>query len=131
MTMQKRTINPWKWQEQRNYVQAVEVKDVSGTLYVSGQTAIDENGISSDADMRTQLSLAIANVERVILEAGYEIRHIVRLNIYTTSSAELFQNFDLFQTWVQKNQLQQASTVMEVKHLFETLLVELEVTAVK
>ncbi|HAL54883.1 MAG TPA: RidA family protein, partial [Sphingobacterium sp.] len=54
--MQKRTINPWKWQEQRNYVQAVEVKDVSGTLYVSGQTAIDENGISSDADMRTQLS---------------------------------------------------------------------------
>ncbi|MNK03984.1 putative endoribonuclease L-PSP [compost metagenome] len=129
--MQKRTINPWKWQEQRNYVQAVEVKDVSGTLYVSGQTAIDENGISSKADMRTQLSLAIANVERVILEAGYEICNIVRLNIYTTSSAELFQNFDLFQAWAQKNQLQQASTVMEVKHLFETLQVELEVTAVK
>ena len=129
--MQKRTINPWQWQEQRNYVQAVEVKDVSGTLYVSGQTAIDENGISSDADMRTQLIHAIANVERVILEAGYEIRNIVRLNIYTTSSAELFQNFDIFQEWAQKNQLQQASTVMEVKHLFETLQVELEVTVVR
>ena len=100
--MQKRTINPWKWQEQRNYVQAVEVKDVSGTLYVSGQTAIDENGISSDADMRTQLTLAIANVERVILEAGYEICNIVRLNIYTTSSAELFKNFDLFQACAQR-----------------------------
>ncbi|VXD04528.1 conserved hypothetical protein [Sphingobacterium multivorum] len=47
------------------------------------------------------------------------------------STAELFQNFDLFQAWAQKKQLQQASTVMEVKHLFETLLVELEVTAVK
>jgi len=129
--MQKRTINPWQWQQQRNYVQAVEVKDVSGTLYVSGQTAIDENGISSDADMRTQLIHAIANVERVILEAGYEIRNIVRLNIYTTSSAELFQNFDIFQEWAQKNQLQQASTVMEVKHLFETLQVELEATVVK
>jgi len=53
------------------------------------------------------------------------------ISYHLPSTAELFQNFDLFQAWAQKNQLQQASTVMEVKHLFETLLVELEVTAVK
>ena len=129
--MQKRVINPWKWQEQRSYVQAVDVEKVHGTLYISGQTAIDEDGVSSDADMRTQLKQAIANTERVILEAGYEIQNIVRLNIYTTASDELFANFDVFQEWARENNLQQASTVVEVARLFETLKVELEATVVK
>ncbi|WP_293925676.1 hypothetical protein [Sphingobacterium sp. UBA6320] len=31
----------------RNYVQAVEVKNVQSTLYVSGQIAIEDDGISS------------------------------------------------------------------------------------
>lgn len=84
--MEKRVINPWKWQDARSYVQAVEVKNVTGTLYVSGQTAIDPDGKSSDADMKTQLILAIENLEKVIDEAGYEPKNIVRLNIYTTSS---------------------------------------------
>lgn len=53
--MEKREINPWKWQDARNYVQAVEVKNPEATLYISGQTAIDSDGISSSADMRTQL----------------------------------------------------------------------------
>lgn len=46
--MEKREINPWKWQNERSYVQAVEVKNPEGTLYVSGQTAISSDGISSD-----------------------------------------------------------------------------------
>lgn len=57
--MEKRTINPWTWQKGRSYHQAVEVKNTEGTLYVSGQTAIDDEGVSSNADMKTQLELAI------------------------------------------------------------------------
>jgi len=57
--MEIKTINPWKWQDQRNYVQAVEVKQVNGTLYCAGQTAINADGLSSDADMETQLAQAI------------------------------------------------------------------------
>ena len=128
--MEKRTINPWQWQDARNYVQAVEVKNVLSTLYVSGQTAINDEGVSSNEGMRIQLLKTIENLEKVILESNYELKNIVRLNIYTTDSTELFENFDLIQDWLTKNEVKQASTVLEVKSLFETLKVELEATVV-
>lgn len=129
--MEKRIINPWQWQDARSYAQAVEVKQAAGTLYCAGQTAIDADGISSTADMKTQLILALQNLEQVIGEAGYEPRNIVRLNVYTTSSAELFTCFDVFQDWVARHGIKQATTLLEVKSLFETLTIELEATVVK
>lgn len=129
--MEKRIINPWKWQNERSYVQAVEVTKPEGTLYISGQTAIDDDGKSSTSDMKAQLIQAIENLERVIKEAGYECENILRLNIYTTSSEELFTCFDVFQNWIAEHNIKQASTVLEVKSLFETLKIELEVTLVK
>ncbi|MBN9313639.1 MAG: hypothetical protein BGO40_12310 [Chryseobacterium sp. 39-10] len=128
--MEKRIINPWQWQDARNYAQAVEVKNVLSTLYVSGQTAINDEGVSSNEGMRIQLVKTIENLEKVILESNYELKNIVRLNIYTTDSTELFENFDLIQDWLTKNEVKQASTVLEVKSLFETLKVELEATVV-
>src|SRR5690606_2798372 len=110
--MEKRVINPWNWQNERSYNQAVEVTNVTGTLYVSGQTAINDEGISSDADMKTQLELAIKNLEKVISEAGYETKNIVRLNIYTTSTAELWPHFGILQEWIEKNEIQQALTFL-------------------
>lgn len=129
--MKKRVINPWNWQNERSYNQAVEVKNVSGTLYVSGQTAIDDEGISSNADMKTQLELAIKNLEKVISEAGYDCKNIVRLNIYTTSTEELWPHFNILQNWLKKKEVKQALTLLEVVSLFETLTVELEATVVK
>lgn len=129
--MEKRIINPWKWQDARNYAQALEVKNVQSTLYVSGQTSIDDDGISSDADMRTQLIKTLENLEKVVRQADFELKNIVRLNVYTTAHSELFENFDVLQNWIAENGIQQATTVMEVKTLFETLKVELEATVVK
>jgi 2-iminobutanoate/2-iminopropanoate deaminase len=129
--MEKRIINPWQWQDQRSYVQAVEVKHAESTLYVSGQAAVYADGQSSTDDMKTQLILAIQNLEQVISEAGYEPENIVRLNIYTTSSAELWPHFHIFQDWVAKQGMKQAVTLLEVNGLFETLKVELEATVVK
>jgi enamine deaminase RidA (YjgF/YER057c/UK114 family) len=130
-TMEKQIINPWKWQDARSYVQAVEVRNVTGTLYVSGQAAVHPDGKSSDADMKSQLILAIENLEKVITEAGYQPKNIVRLTIYTTSSAELWPHFNILQEWITKHGIKQAVTFMEVKSLFETLSVELEATVVK
>ena len=129
--MEKRIINPWQWQDNRSYVQAVEVKQVEGTLYCSGQAAVHADGQSSTDDMKTQLILAMQNLEQVISEAGYECKNIVRLNVYTTSTAELWPCFDIFQNWIAKHGIKQALTLMEVKSLFETLKVELEATVVK
>jgi len=129
--MEKKIINPWQWQDQRSYVQAVEVRQVESTLYCAGQAAVEADGTSSTGDMRSQLQLAIKNLEQVINEAGYECRNIVRLNILTTSSTEFFGCFDLLQEWVASHGIQQASTVSEVTGLFETLKIELEATAVR
>lgn len=129
--MEKQSINPWKWQDQRSYVQAVEVKQVAGTLYVSGQTAINADGQSSTADMKTQLIESIQNLEQVINEAGYECKNIVRLNIYTTSTPELWPHFPILQDWIAQHGIKQATTLVEVKSLFETLTVELEATVVR
>lgn len=129
--MEKQVINPWTWQDTRNYVQAVEVRNVESTLYVSGQTAISDECISSNQDMKSQLIHTIRNLEQVIREAGYELKNIVRLNIYTTSASELFEHFGIIQEWLTENGIRQASTVLEVKSLFETLRVELEATVVK
>ncbi|NVO86333.1 RidA family protein [Hymenobacter terrestris] len=129
--MEKRIINPWQWQDQRSYVQAVEVSQPAGTLYCSGQTAIDAAGQSSTADMRTQLLLTLQNLEQVINQAGYEPRNIVRLNVYTTSTEELMACFDVFQNWVAQHGMQQATTLLEVKSLFETLTIEVEATVVR
>ncbi|PHN92168.1 hypothetical protein CSC80_14425 [Maribacter sp. 6B07] len=129
--MERRIINPWEWQNERSYVHAVEVVKPEATLYISGQTAIDDNGISSTGNMRSQITDTISNLEKVIDEAGYACKNIVRLNIYTTSSDEFFASFDIFQDWVKKHGIKQTSTVLEVKSLFETLKVELEVTVVR
>lgn len=129
--MEKRAFSPWKWQDERSYVQAVEVKNIKGTLYCSGQAAIDPNGVSSNEDMQSQLRQAISNLEEVITAAGYACEGIVRLNVYTTSVEELWPHFPILQEWITQHNIKLALTAMEVKVLFETLKVELEATVVK
>ena len=77
--MERIEINPWTWQDERHYVQAIEVKNPESTLYISGQTAIDADGVSSTADFKGQLLLAIGNLEEVLAEAGYKNTHITRI----------------------------------------------------
>ncbi len=130
--MEKRTVDPWKWGERTNSVQAVEIKQAAGTLYCSGQVAIDANGQPNTADMRSQLIQTIENLEQLIGEAGYDCQGIVRLNVYTTSVGEFFTTCsDIYQAWIAKHGIKQATTLLEVKGLFATLTVELEATVVK
>lgn len=130
--MEKQSFDPWAWGKNTNSVQAVEVKNVTGTLYCSGQVAIDANGVPSNADMRSQLIQTITNLEQLIQESGYECSNIVRLNIYTTSTQEFFTTcMDVYVPFIQKYGIQQSTTLLEVKGLFATLTVELEATVVK
>lgn len=130
--MEKQSFDPWAWGKNTNSVQAVEVKHATGTLYCSGQVAIDANGVPSSADMRSQLIQTIANLEQLINESGYACKNIVRLNIYTTSTQDFFTTcMDVYVPFIQKNGIQQATTLLEVKGLFATLTVELEATVVK
>lgn len=130
--MIKQTFDPWKWGERTNSVQAVEVRQPEGTLYCSGQVAIDENGVPSAADMRTQLIETIKNLEQLVSVSGYECSGIVRLNVYTTSTTEFFTTcMDIYGGFIAKHGLKQATSLIEVRGLFATLTVELEATVVK
>lgn len=130
--MEKRTINPWKWGELTNSAQAVEVTNVTGTLYCSGQVAIDQNGVPSSEDMNSQLKQAIENLEQLIIESGYECKNIVRLTVYTTSTQDFFTScMGVYVPFLEKYGIEQATTLLEVKGLFATLTIELEATVVK
>lgn len=130
--MKKQTFDPWAWGKNTNSVQAVEVTQAEGTLYCSGQVAMDANGVPSSADMRSQLIQTIQNLEQLISESGYACSGIVRLNVYTTSTQEFFTScMDVYVPFIQKHSIQQATTLLEVKGLFATLTVELEATVVK
>ncbi|SEW32663.1 RidA family protein [Chitinophaga arvensicola] len=130
--MEKNTFDPWAWGERTNSAQAVEAKNVTGTLYCSGQVAIDANGIPSSADMRSQLIQTIQNLEQLVNESGYDPKNIVRLNVYTTSVQDFFStSMDIYSGFLTKYGIKQATTLLEVKGLFATLTVELEATVVK
>lgn len=129
--MQKTSFDPWAWGKHTNSVQAVEVKQPNGTLYCSGQAAVDAMGVPSSADMRTQLIQTIANLEQLISESGYECKNIVRLNVYTTNTNEFFTTcMDVYVPFILKHAIQQATSLLEVKGLYATLTVELEATVV-
>jgi 2-iminobutanoate/2-iminopropanoate deaminase len=130
--VQKQTFDPWAWGKNTNSVQAVEVKNPLGTLYCSGQVALDSNGVPSTANMRGQLIQTIQNLEQLIKVSGYECGGIVRLNVYTTSTNDFFATcMDVYVPFIQKYGIKQATSLIEVKGLFATLTVELEATVVK
>jgi len=130
--MEKQTFDPWDWGKNTNSVQAVEIKNATGTLYCSGQVAIDKNGVPSNADMRTQLIQTLDNLEQLIHHSGYECKNIVRLNVYTTDTNTFFSScMDVYLPFITKNGIKQATTLLEVKGLFGSLNIELEATVVK
>lgn len=130
--MNKRIIDPWAWSAGRGYVQAVEVKNPESTLYCAGQAAVLPNGTSSEADMKTQMQIALGNLEKVISDAGYEPKNIVRLHLFTTSVDKLLSTcFDLFVDWTTQHEVRSTLTAVEVAALYETLSIEIEATLVK
>ena len=130
--MKKQTFDPWSWGPATNSVQAVEIKNPEGTLYCSGQVALDANGVPGNGDMKTQLIQTLQNLEQLINESGYECSGIVRLNVYTTSTQEFFTTcMDVYVPFIQKYGIKQATSLIEVKGLFAALTVELEATVVK
>lgn len=80
--MDQRVTNPWTWQESIGFSHAVEV---NGTIYLSGQVSCAADGAPTHpGDLGAQTRAALDNIETVLTEAGYGLRNVVRLNIYTT-----------------------------------------------
>jgi len=132
--MEKRTINPWTFQDAMGYSQAIEVGQAKRTLVCAGQTSVDGNGSPLHAgDMAAQLKQAMANLETVLQAGGFDLHDVVRLNFYTTDIGAFMQGaaggglIRLAETNVRP-----ASTLLGVAALFHPdIMVEIEATAMK
>jgi len=131
--MQQRRVNPWTWQNQFAFSQAVETPGTSRVLYCAGQTSVDEEGRPVHAgDMRAQIDQALDNLEAVLASAGFSLPDVVRLNYYTTNVDRLLEVYDSLTTRLTDVGCQPASIVLGVQRLaYPELLIEIEATAVK
>ena len=128
--MQRRSINPWTWQEEYRFDQGQKVIGAGRTLYLSGQVSLDAEGnLVAVGDMAGQIDQCIANVEAVLAEANMSVADIVRLNIFTTDVDQFLANgAALSRLW--DGGCRYSSTLVGVARLaFPEFLVEIEATA--
>ena len=92
-TLERKIINPSKWQDPLGFVQGHEVTGGQRVLYCAGQISVDADGKTLHAgDYRGQLNRTIDNLGQVLTSAGFGFADLVRLNIYTTDMEGFFAN---------------------------------------
>ena len=130
--MERRIVNPWKWQDAFGFVQANEIRGGERTLLCSGQTSVDDNGAPLHAgDMTAQVRQALANLETVLGQAGFKLSDVVRLNYYTTDVDRFVSEAGPALMRLAEENCRPASTLLGVARLFHpAILVEIEATAV-
>ncbi len=132
MALQNRKINPWKWQDQFGFSQAIETTGHSRVLRCSGQTSVNADGEPQhQGDMAAQISLAMDNLETVFKAAGMTIANVVQLNVYTTDIDACLQHFEGLEHRLAEAGVQPAVTLLGITRLFlPELMIEIEATAV-
>jgi enamine deaminase RidA (YjgF/YER057c/UK114 family) len=131
--MERKIVNPWKWQDQYGFVQANEVSGAERVLYCSGQFSVDAEGRPVKAgDMRGQIAQALDNLDAVLRAAGFKLSDVVRMNFYTTDVDRTMEAWPVIQDRLGQAGCRQASTLLGVARLYHPdILVEIEATAVR
>ena len=99
--------------------QAMRVGDL---VFVSGQAAIDENGLVGVGDFDAQAELVFRNLARVLEAAGSSLSDVVKVTIYLTDMANFPKIVELRGRWF--TEPYPADTIVEVASL---ALPELEI----
>lgn len=128
-----RPVNPWKWQDQLAFAQAIEVKGGQRVLYCAGQTSVDGEGRPLHAgDMAAQIEQALDNLETVLTQANLTLASVVRLNYYTTDMDAFIKAGATLGARLHKGRCIPSGTLLGVTRLFHPdILVEIEATAVE
>ncbi len=130
--MQTRAVNPWKWQDNFGFSQAIEFSGHQRVLVCAGQTSVDENGTPVHAgDIGAQALKALDNLEAVLTQAGMSLADVVRLNVFVTDIDAFFGAYPPFMARLVQGGCRPASTLLGVQRLaFPPLMIEIEATAV-
>ena len=115
-----------KWEEIVGYSRAVRV---GSRIYVTGTTAIDEQGnIVGADDGYKQTAQAIRNIERALKQAGATLANVVRTRMFVTD-IQRWEEYgrahrELF------GEIRPCATMVEVSALIDpAMLIEIEVEA--
>lgn len=131
-TMSLKLINPASLGTPKGYSNGVLIEQPGRLLFVAGQVAWDEKQEIVSSDLVEQFDRALANVLRVVSEAGGTPQQIVRLLIYVIDrneySARLREIGERYRAHMGKHF--PAMVLVEVKGLLETgAQIEIEATA--
>jgi enamine deaminase RidA (YjgF/YER057c/UK114 family) len=130
--VQNKKINPWAWQDQFGFSQAIETSGHQRVLRCSGQTSVNGNGEPQHAgDMAKQMSLALDNLETVLKSADMTLSNVVRLTLYTTDCDAVLEHYGATEQRLAAAGIQPAVTLLGVARLFiPDLMIEIEADAV-
>lgn len=128
----REAVNPWEWGAFFGFNQGEVVSGETRTLYLAGQTSVDENGAALFAgDTRGQLGQALDNLDTVLGAADMDRSNVVRLTIFTTDVDGIIANWDIYMARYAEAGHTPPVTLIGIAQLFEPeLVVEIEAVAV-
>jgi enamine deaminase RidA (YjgF/YER057c/UK114 family) len=88
--MEKRAVNPWRWQERAGFSQAWRVDGAQSAVYVAGQGPASADGdLSGEGDFEAQARQTFENLRTVLEQAGASLDAVVKLTVYLTDIGKL------------------------------------------
>ncbi len=116
-----------KWEDIVGYCRAVKI---GNTLEVSGTVASDGTNVIAKGDFYGQTKFIIEKIEKVLQQAGFELKDVIRTRIFVTdiSKWELVgkAHGEFFK------EIKPVTSMVEISALIDPdYLVEIEVTAIK
>jgi len=129
--VERRAMNPWTWQDEFDFSQAIEVSETRRVVYCAGQTSVDADGMPlHPGDMEAQFHCALDNLERVLAGAGLSLGDLVRLNYFVTDVPAFLEVVPKVGVRLKAAGCKPASMLIGVARLaWPELVVELEATA--
>jgi enamine deaminase RidA (YjgF/YER057c/UK114 family) len=125
-------FNPWSWQDQFDFSQAIDVSGAQRTVYCAGQISCDADGNPlHPGDMEAQFNSALDNLEQVLDQAGgLKLADVVRLNYYVTDVSAFLEAVPKVGVRLRAAGCKPASTLLGVVRLAQPeCMIGLEATA--
>jgi enamine deaminase RidA (YjgF/YER057c/UK114 family) len=132
ITMKKRVINPWTWQDKFGFVQANEVSNAQRTLYTAGFVSVDDDGdLLHPGNMEKQIHQIFNNLETLVKQADFKLSDVVRFTYFTTDVQAFSQAGAVLGERLGKAGCRPATSLIGVNSLFHPdCVVEIEAVLV-
>lgn len=125
--MRKNYSTGAKWEDIVGYSRAVQI---GNTLEVSGTVATDGSNVVCKGDFYGQTKFIIEKVEKVLRQAGFELKDVVRTRIFVTNISHWEDIGKAHGEFFKE--IKPVTSMVEVSALIDPdYLVEIEVSAVR